>query len=165
MCTSDYKSIELALQSCLSGFRENANKELYIINFEWLVKCVDAIIEHNLEFLTFVNANRKQMVEDTMNKKQTPLTPLRLEKVRISYQRLGEREVDLTTIFDEDTIVAIKDSLETFHPDNNTIKRAVFESHLKYNHPQIKLDNKRRPLWEIVKNIGGSMNPKWRYKY
>jgi flagellar biosynthesis GTPase FlhF len=63
-----YRSIEQALLGCLGGFRENANKELYIINFDWLVKCIDAVVDHNTEFLLFVNSNRGQMVEDTMNK-------------------------------------------------------------------------------------------------
>src|SRR5574343_520943 len=80
----NYRSIEQALSGCLGGFRENANKELYIINFDWLVKCLDAIIDHNLEFLEFVNCNRMRMVEDTINLKPTVITPLRLEKIRIS---------------------------------------------------------------------------------
>jgi hypothetical protein len=37
---------------------------------------------------------------------QPPVTPIpiRLEKLKISYQRVGEEEVDLTIIFDQDTI-------------------------------------------------------------
>jgi hypothetical protein len=160
-----YRSIEQALLGCLGGFRENANKELYIINYNWLVKCVDAIIDHNDEFLLFVNLHRDQMVEDTMNNEPIIVPPLRLEKIRISYQRIGEEEVDLTTIFNQDTIDAIKESLTSFSPDNNTIKRTAFENHLKQQYPEVKIDNKKRPLWEIVKQIGGSINPKWRYKY
>ena len=149
----------------MGGFRENANKELYIINFDWLVKCLDAIIDHNLEFLEFVNCNRMRMVEDTMNLKPTVITPLRLEKIRISYQRIGEEEVELTTIFNQDVVDAIKDSLLSFNPDNNIIKRVVFEDHLRQNYPKVRINNKKRPLWEIVKQIGVSINPKWRYKY
>ena len=161
----NYRSIEQALSGCLGGFRENANKELYIINFDWLVKCLDAIIDHNLEFLEFVNCNRMRMVEDTMNLKPTVITPLRLEKIRISYQRIGEEEVELTTIFNQDVVDAIKDSLLSFNPDNNIIKRVVFEDHLRQNYPKVRINNKKRPLWEIVKQIGVSINPKWRYKY
>ena len=161
----NYRSIEQALSGCLGGFRENANKELYIINFDWLVKCLDAIIDHNLEFLKFVNCNRMRMVEDTINLKPTVITPLRLEKIRISYQRIGEEEVELTTIFNQDVVDAIKDSLLSFNPDNNIIKRVVFEDHLRQNYPKVRINNKKRPLWEIVKQIGVSINPKWRYKY
>jgi prophage antirepressor-like protein len=160
-----YRAIEQALCATLGGFRENANKELYIINYDWLVKCIDAIIDHNTEFLLFVNLNRDQMVEDTMNKEPVIVTPLRLEKIRISYQRIGEEEVELTTILDQETIDTIKDSLTTFNPDNNTIKRTTFESYLKQHHPEVKIDHKKRLIWDIVKKIGVSINPMWRYKY
>lgn len=160
-----YRAIEQALQGCLGGFRENANKELYIINYDWLVKCLDAIIDHNEEFLLFVNLHRDQMVQDTMNKEPVVVVPLRLEKIRVTYQRIGEEEVDLTTIFNQETIDAIKESLTTFNPDNNTVKRMVFENHLTQYHPEVKIGNKKRPLWEIVKQVGSSINPKWRYKY
>ena len=160
-----YRSIEQALLGCLGGFRENANKELYIINFDWLVKCIDAIVDHNTEFLLFVNSNRDQMVEDTMNKAPVVVSPLRLEKIRISYQRIGEEEVELTTILEQDTIDAIKDAIISYTPDNNTIKRIAFETHLLQQHPEIRLDQRKRVIWDIVKKIGVSINPKWRYKY
>ena len=121
--------------------------------------------DHTSEFLSFVNLNRDQMVEDTMNKPPVTPIPIRLEKLKISYQRVGEEEVDLTIIFDQDTIDAVKDSLVSFNPDNNTIKRTTFEDHLKHVHPEVKISNKKRSLWEIVKQIGGSLNPSWRYKY
>ena len=98
-----FRSVEHALLGCLGSFRENANKELYIIHFDWLVRCLDAIIDHTCEFLAFVNLNRDQMVEDTMNKTPVTPSPIRLEKLKISYQRVGEDEVELTT-FDQDTI-------------------------------------------------------------
>lgn len=161
----NYRSIEQTLLGCLGGFRENANKELCIINFDWLVKCLDAIVEHTLEFLAFVNLNRAQMVEDTLNKEPVVITPLRLEKIRISYQRIGEEEVELTTILDQDTVNAIKDAIVSFSPDNNTIKRVLFENHLKESHPDVKIDHKKRVIWEMVKKIGVSINPAWRYKY
>jgi hypothetical protein len=160
-----YRAIEQALLGCLGGFRENTNKELYIINYDWLVKCLDAIIDHNTEFLLFVNLNRDQMVEDTMNKEPVTLVPLRLEKIRISYQRIGEEEVELTTILEQETIDAIKDSLVLFNPDNNIIKRVSFENHLKQHYPEVKIDHKKRVIWDIVKKIGVSINPRWRYKY
>jgi hypothetical protein len=160
-----YRSIEQALLGCLGGFRENVNKELYMIHFDWLVRCLDAIIDHTSEFLSFVNLNRDQMVEDTMNREPVIPPPIRLEKLKISYQRVGEEEVEVTTIFDQDTIDAIKESLTSFNPDNNTIKRTTFEDHLKHVHPEVKIDNKKRNLWEIVKQIGGSLNPSWRFKY
>ena len=56
------------------------------------------------------------MVEDTINKDPVIIPPLRLEKIRISYQRIGEEEVDLTTIFNQDIINAIK--VISFNPDN-----------------------------------------------
>lgn len=117
-----YRSVEHTLLGCLGGFRENANKELYIINYNWLVKCVDAIIDHNEEFLLFVNMHRDQMVQDTMNKEPVVVTPLRLEKIRVTYQRIGEEEIDLTTIFNQETIDAIKESLTTFNPDNRFLR-------------------------------------------
>lgn len=162
---ANYRAIEQALQSCLGGFRENANKELYIINYDWLVRCIDAIIDHNMEFLAFVNLNRDQMFEDTLNKKPVSVVPLPLEKIRISLQRVGEDEVEVTTILDQDVIDAIMDSMVLFNPDNNIVKRVVFEDHLKQHHPEVKLDHKKRIIWDIVKKIGVSINPKWRYKY
>ena len=66
----------------------------------------------------------------------------------------------MTTIFNEDTIDAIKESLTSFNPDNNTIKR--FENHLKQHYPEVKIDHKKRVIWDIVKKIGISINPKWR---
>jgi prophage antirepressor-like protein len=160
-----YRAIEQALAATLGGFRENANKELYIINYDWLVKCLDAIIDHNAEFLLFVNLNRNQMVEDTMNKEPVIVAPLRLEKIRVIYQRIGEEEVELTTILEQDTIDAIKDAMVVFNPDNNVVKRVAFENHLKESHPEVKIDQRKRIIWDIVKKIGVSINPRWRYKY
>jgi prophage antirepressor-like protein len=160
-----YRAIEQALAATLGGFRENANKELYIINYDWLVKCLDAIIDHNAEFLLFVNLNRNQMVEDTMNREPVIMAPLRLEKIRVTYQRIGEEEVELTTILEQDTIDAIKDAMVVFNPDNNVVKRVAFENHLKESHPEVKIDQRKRIIWDIVKKIGVSINPRWRYKY
>jgi prophage antirepressor-like protein len=161
----NYRAIEQAILGCLGGFRENANKELYIINFDWLVKCVDAIIEHNTEFLAFVNLNRDQMVEDTMNKEPVIVVPLRLEKLKISYLRIGEDEVELTTILDQNIIDAIKDSLITFFPDNNIIKRVAFENHLKQHFPRVEINHKKRSVWNFVKKMGADINSSWKYKY
>jgi hypothetical protein len=159
-----YRAVEQMLQSCLGGFRENACKELFIINYEWLTKCVDAVIDHNSEFLEFVNTYRAQIVEDTMNKVPVAATPVRLEKIKVSYQRVGEEEIELT-IFNRETIDAIRSALEEFSPDNDTVKRSVFEGFLKERHPEVDIAKKKRPLWDMVKRIGESVNPNWRYKY
>ena len=160
-----FRAVEQSLLGCLGGFRENINKELYIIHFDWIVRCLDAIIDHTSDFLNFVNLNRNQMVDDTMNKQPAIPAPVRLEKIRVSYQCIGEDEIEITTIFDQNTIDIIKDSLTSFNPDDNTIKRAIFEDYLKQHHPEVKIDNKKRPLWEIVKHLGSSINPLWRFKY
>ena len=81
------------------------------------------------------------MVDDTMNKEPVIVAPLRLEKIRISYQRIGEEEVELTTILEQETIDAIKDAMVSFNPDNNAIKRVSFENHLKQHHPEVKIDH------------------------
>jgi hypothetical protein len=159
-----YRAVEQMLQSCLGGFRENACKELFIINYEWLIKCVDAVIDHNSEFLEFVNTYRAQIVEDTMNKAPVAATPVRLEKIKVSYQRVGEEEIELT-IFNRETIDAIRSALEEFSPDNDTVKRSVFEGFLKERHPEVDIAKRKRPLWDVVKRIGESVNPNWRYKY
>jgi hypothetical protein len=159
-----YRAVEQMLQSCLGGFRENACKELFIINYEWLTKCVDAVIDHNSEFLEFVNTYRAQIVEDTMNKAPVAVTPVRLEKIKVSYQRVGEEEIELT-IFNRETIDAIRSALEEFSPDNDTVKRSVFEGFLKERHPEVDIAKRKRPLWDVVKRIGESVNPNWRYKY
>jgi ribosomal protein S7 len=141
-----YRAVEQMLQSCLGGFRENACKELFIINYEWLTKCVDAVIDHNSEFLEFVNTYRSQIVEDTMNKAPVAATPVRLEKIKVSYQRVGEEEIELT-IFNRETIDAIRSALEEFSPDNDTVKRSVFEGFLKERHPEVDIAKRKRPLF------------------
>jgi hypothetical protein len=159
-----YRAVEQALQGCLGGFRENLNKELFIINFDWLVKCVDAIIEHNTEFMVFVNLNRDQMVEDTMNKEPVAVVPIRLEKVRISFQLYGEDEVELSSE-DQQIIDAVKESLTTFFPDNDVVKRVVFENHLKQNFPKVEIGKRKRQVWGMAKKIGLQINPCWKYRY
>ena len=159
-----YRAVEQALQGCLGGFRENLNKELFIINFDWLVKCVDAIIEHNTEFMVFVNLNRDQMVEDTMNKEPVAVVPIRLEKVRISFQLYGEDEVELSSE-DQQIIDAVKESLATFFPDNDVVKRVVFENHLKQNFPKVEIGKRKRQVWGMAKKIGLQINPCWKYRY
>jgi hypothetical protein len=129
-----------------------------------LIKCVDAVIDHNSEFLEFVNTYRAQIVEDTMNKAPVAATPVRLEKIKVSYQRVGEEEIELT-IFNRETIDAIRSALEEFSPDNDTVKRSVFEGFLKERHPEVDIAKRKRPLWDMVKRIGESVNPNWRYKY
>jgi hypothetical protein len=60
---------------------------------------------------------------------------------------------------------AVKESLATFQPEDDTVKRAVFERRLRLAHPEVEIDNRRRPLWEFVKYFGGQVNPDWKYKY
>jgi hypothetical protein len=99
-----------------------------------------------------------------MNKAPVAVTPVRLEKIKVSYQRVGEEEIELT-IFNRETIDAIRSALEEFSPDNDTVKRSVFEGFLKERHPEVDIAKRKRPLWDVVKRIGESVNPNWRYKY
>ena len=64
----------------------------------------------------FINLEECRESMIVTNKESVLMAPLRLEKIRVSYQRIGEEEVDLTTIFDQETIDAIKDSLITIEP-------------------------------------------------
>lgn len=54
---------------------------------------------------------------------------------------------------------------KAYNPDNNIVKIVAFENHLKQHHPEVKIDHKKRVIWDIVKKVGGSINPRWRYKY
>ena len=66
---------------------------------------------------------------------------------------------------EQNIIDAITDCMVFFNPDNNVVKRVVFEDHLKQHHPEVKIDRKKKIIWDIVKKIGVSINPKWKYKY
>ena len=160
-----YRAVEQTLEACLGTFRENANKELYIINFDWLKRCLDAIIDHNEEFLTFVNLNRNQMVEDTLNVTPLHLDPINLESIHISYKRFGEPEVDLTTIFDSDIIDNLRSSLTSFEPNNNVVHRRQFENHLRNTFPSFRIDHNKRKIWEVVKTLGSTIKTNCTFKY
>ena len=160
-----YRAVEQTLEACLGAFRENANKELYIINFDWLKRCINAIIDQNDEFLKFVNDNREKMVHDTLNAAPQSLDPINLESIRLSYKRFDQEEVDLTTILDSDTIDYIKRSLSTFNPDNNVIKRVAFEHHLKTLFPEVEVDHRKRKIWDVVKMLGSTIKTNCTFKY
>jgi prophage antirepressor-like protein len=161
--TVSYRAVEHALQSCASGFRENANREMYLMNYNLLVECLDYIVDNNGDFLDFVNSNRERMVVDTINTTPVKTVPIRLEKIRPAGPI--EEEVYLTSVFGQESVAAVKESLETFEPEDNTVKRAVFEHRLRLAHPEVEIVNRKRPLWEFVKYFGGLVNPAWRYRY
>ena len=158
--------MEHLILGCLKGFRENKNKELYYIHFDWITRCLDAILDDNAEFMVYVNANREQMVHDTMYKEIVVVSPIQLEQIKVSYLRAGDDEPQLvTTILDQTTIDAIRIAILNFVPVGNIIKRREFENHLSHNHPEVKLDRKKKTIWDVVQKIGISINPMWRYKY
>ncbi|MGL5962353.1 MAG: hypothetical protein ACRCZ0_10450 [Cetobacterium sp.] len=43
------------------------NQKNCIIHFDWLVKCLDAVIDGSAEVLLYVNENRQKILEDTIN--------------------------------------------------------------------------------------------------
>jgi len=161
--TFSYRSIEQAIKGLLSGFRENQNNELYIMHYDWLVKFIDAIIDGNADFAMLVNSNRDQIADDTINKEPTIVPPVQLEQ--IMYLRAGDTPRDLTSILDPEMRRAIQEAIESFEPDNNTVKRKEFEDHLLRRSPNVKLYGKKRDAWEMTRTLGSSKNPMWRYKY
>lgn len=161
--TVNYRSIEHAIKGVLSGFRENQSNELYIMHYDWLIKFVDAIMDGNAEFALLVNSNREQIALDTINKEPTIVPPLQLEQ--ITYFRAGDTPRDLTSVLDPDIIRAIKEAIESFEPDNNTVKRKEFEDYLLRQSPNVRLEGKKRDAWEMTRTLGPSKNPMWRYKY
>ena len=140
--TVNYRSIEHAIKGLLSGFRENQSNELYIMHYDWLVKFVDAVMDGNAEFALLVNSNREQIAEDTINKEPTIVPPIQLEQ--IMYLRAGDNPRDLTTILDPEIRRAIQDAIDSFEPDNNTVKRKEFEEHLLRQSPNVKLSGKKK---------------------
>ena len=161
--TVNYRSIEHAIKGLLSGFRENQSNELYIMHYDWLVKFVDAIMDGNADFAILVNTNREQIALDTINKDPTIVPPIQLEQ--IVYLRAGDTPRDLTTVLSSEIRQAIQEAVESFEPDNNTVKRREFEEHLMRMSPNVKLDGKKRDAWEMTRALGSSKNPMWRYKY
>jgi len=165
--TVSYRAIEHAITGMLVGFRENKPKELYFIHFDWLVKCIDSIIEGNAEFAVFVNQNREQMVQDTITKEAVMTPPIQLEQIKIAYVRAGDepQEIEIMSDLDLETVDLIKDAISSYVPTNNIVKRSNFEEHLKGLSPEIKLEKKKRMIWKVVQQIGPEVQPMWRFKY
>jgi MSV199 domain/T5orf172 domain len=161
--TVSYRSIEQSIKGLLSGFRENQSNELYIMHYDWLIKFVDAILDGNADFAVLVNSNRQQIADDTINKDPTIVPPIQLEQ--IMYLRAGDTPRDLTTVLDPEIRRAIQEAVDSFEPDNNTVKRREFEEYLMRMSPNVKLDGKKRDAWEMTRALGSSKNPMWRYKY
>lgn len=166
--TVSFKSIEHSVSGMLMGFKENKSKELYFIHYDWLVKCLDSIIDGSAEFMLYVNENREKIVEDTINKEPTISPPIQLEQIKISYLRAGDeaKEIQLTSSkLDDEIIESIKKAIESYQSENNLVKRADFEEHLRNTNPSVKLEKKKRDVWKVVQQIGSALNPMWRFKY
>jgi len=161
--TVNYKAIEHTVQGLLSGFRENQSKELYIIHYDWLVKCLDAILDGNVELALFINSSRDRMVQDTITKSPTIASPIQLET--IIYSRAGDDPHDVTALLAPELIETIKTAIDSYVPDNNTIKRKEFEQRLLELDPDLRLEGKRKTAWNVVRQLGSLTNPMWRYKY
>jgi prophage antirepressor-like protein len=161
--TVNYKAIEHTVQGLLSGFRENQSKELYIIHYDWLIKCLDAILDGNVELALFINSSRDRMVQDTITKSPTIASPIQLET--IIYSRAGDDPHDVTALLAPELIETIKTAIDSYAPDNNTIKRKEFEQRLLELDPDLRLEGKRKTAWNVVRQLGSLTNPMWRYKY
>ena len=161
--TVNYKAIEHTVQGLLSGFRENQSKELYIIHYDWLIKCLDAILDGNVELALFINSSRERMVQDTITKSPTIMPPIQLET--IIYSRAGDDPHDVTALLAPELIETIKTAIDSYTPDNNTIKRKEFEQYLVKIDPDLRLNGKRKNAWNAVQQLGSLQNPMWRYKY
>jgi prophage antirepressor-like protein len=161
--TVNYKAIEHTVQGLLSGFRENQSKELYIIHYDWLIKCLDAILDGNVELALFINSSRDRMVQDTITKSPTIASPIQLET--IIYSRAGDDPHDVTALLAPELIETIKMAIDSYAPDNNTIKRKEFEQRLLELDPDLRLEGKRKTAWTVVQQLGSLTNPMWRYKY
>src|SRR5579864_162001 len=157
--TVNYKAIEHTVQGLLSGFRENQSKELYIIHYDWLIKCLDAILDGNVELALFINSSRDRIVYDTTTKSPTIASPIQLET--IIYSRAGDDPHDVTALLAPELIETIKTAIDSYVPDNNTIKRKEFEQRLLELDPDLRLEGKRKTAWQL----GSLTNPMWRYKY
>lgn len=163
--TVSYRAVEQSILGMMAGFRENQKKELYYIHYDWLVKCVDAIMDGNAEFASFVNDNRMLMAKDTVNKEPTIVPPIQLEQIKVMYLKAGDAPLEVTSMLEKSVVDLIKGAIESFKPENNLVDRSKFEKHLVSVVPDLKLDNKRRTIWDVAKQIGSSVNPMWRYKY
>ena len=165
--TVSYKSIEHAISGMLMGFRENKSKELYFIHFDWLTKCIDAVMDGTAEFMLYVNENRDKIFDDTINMQPNITPPIQLEQIKIAYIRAGDepKEIQIeANKFDDETIKLIREAIESYQSENNIIVRLKFEDHLKRT-TNVKFEKKKRDVWKIVRQIGSVLKPMWRYKY
>jgi hypothetical protein len=165
--TVSYKSIEHAISGMLMGFRENKSKELYFIHFDWLTKCIDAVMDGTAEFMLYVNENRDKIFDDTINMQPNISPPIQLEQIKIAYIRAGDepKEIQIeANKFDDETIKLIREAIESYQSENNIIVRLKFEDHLKRT-TNVKFEKKKRDVWKIVRQIGSVLKPMWRYKY
>jgi prophage antirepressor-like protein len=177
--TTSYRSVEHAISGMLIGFLENKSKELYLIHFDWLVKCLDAVIDGSAEILLYVNENRQKILEDTINLQPTISPPIQLEQIKIVYLRAGDdpKEVQIeANKLDDETIESIREAIESYQSENNIVVRSKVEEHLKSTSPTVKLERatragqlrcqkKKRDVWKAVQQIGAAINPMWRFKY
>lgn len=166
--TVSYKSIEHAISGMLMGFRENKSKELYFIHFDWLTKCIDAVMDGTAEFMLYVNENRNKIFDDTINMQPNISPPIQLEQIKIAYIRAGDepKEIQIAANkLDDETIKSIREAIDSYQSENNIIVRSKFEDHLKSTSPNVKFEKKKRDVWKVVRQIGSALNPMWRYKY
>ncbi len=120
-------------------------------------------MDGNAEFALLVNSNREQIAEDTINKEPTIVPPIQLEQ--IMYLRAGDNPRDLTTILDPEIRRAIQDAIDSFEPDNNTVKRKEFEEASIKTKPKCKIMWQKERCLGNDKILGSTKNPMWRYKY
>jgi hypothetical protein len=86
--------------------------------------------------------------------------PIQLET--IIYSRAGDDPHDVTALLAPELIETIKTAIDSYAPDNNTIKRKEFEQRLLELDPDLRLEGKRKT---VVRHLGSLTNPMWRYKY
>lgn len=153
----NYRSVENLLKGLLLGFREEKNKENYIIAFCWLHKILDEIIDGGTSVLNYININRNIMVNDTL-KQYDKIIPIQLENIQ------ADTTVDSCTelvVQNSELIKNINKALETYNKKTEII-RVDFQKHLETITPIIFKNNKKRTIWKIVKFLGPSAA---RYKY
>jgi len=124
---------------------------------------LDAILDGNVELALFINSSRDRIVYDTTTKSPTIASPIQLET--IIYSRAGDDPHDVTALLAPELIETIKMAIDSYVPDNNTIKRKEFERYLVKIDPDLRLDGKRKNAWTVVQQLGSLTNPMWRYKY
>lgn len=152
----NYKSVENLLKGLLLGFREEKNKENYIIAFYWLHKILDEIIDDGTSVLNYININRNIMVDDTL-KQHDKIVPIQLESIQANVPKDCKEIV----LHDSELIENINKALETYN-EKHEIKRIDFLKHLENITPVIFKKNKKHTIWKIVKFIGPASV---RYKY